>query len=397
MTSIDNYMYWFMQWVEDGKGNAYFSAVNDNNLYKIDLKTNKVNKICQFRGQPFNKQLYRGGLFSGDNVYFPPRMADKMAVYNTITSELSYVDMNENYTGNHRVSLVPNNQGYISLKDIKGNCWFIYRNSPVCVRMDPENGKFDYITCEETGKEYILGTEYLQLGNLVYIPVKGKNLILKLDMYNCSLELLTIGKKEEMLYSLTLNDDGCICMLSYNEPGIVSWDPDADKFRRIADLPLSKIEYEKELIIRSAGDHFRVFPGLDLSGGNGCVYTVEKATGAVKKETLFESYEDNTKYIMNITDDKFWYFMSECGEDPFMTQKGRYVLYDCRNNRISETKLSVPEGETTESMSKRLKEYDKKVNFSMCCNENITYLENRTYDFSCFLSGVLHYDKGTDA
>lgn len=394
MISIEQYRLWFMDVIYDeNKENVYFSAANTSDLYRCNLHTKEVDKLGELRGVAQGNQLYRGGLIIKKRLYLSPRMAEKMAVVDLDTEMIQYIDVFEGMKDiGGEDNLKPNNQGFLSVKDSGGNGWLVFRNSPICLKIGSGDNNLSFYTCPESGRECIIGTEYIIAKDKVYAPVKGSNHIFSLDMSSGVIKLMAVGEESDRYYSITQDESGKIFLLSYSNPGIVSWDAETNHIERIVDLPLKSIAYESDLLIRCVGAVFIIIPGLDLSGVSGDSFIVERETKSIRKMDWFRKYKSFRKSQVFFDDEYSVHYMVPSGEDLYFSVNGRLVCFDYRKKTIFEFSIPVPKGETEKSISDRIRKYQLSLRYRNCYDSAKLHIEDNYLGLDGFLVGLKNDD-----
>lgn len=388
--TIKNYKYWFMEWVLDEKAHmAYFCGANLNMLYQYDLNNNTIEQLGPFPDMPISNQLFRGGVIHNNKVYFPPRMASMMGIYDIEKKLFWTKDIYEGIDKKER--FVPNDTGYISVKYQDERAFFIYRATPFCAVMDFDSERISYITCEETGEKLFLGTEYCILGDFFIAPILGHNKLLLLNMKNATMELKELRMDSDDSYtSLYLAEDGKIYWLNCKNPSISTWNPATNELVKIAALPLDDIIYGQGYLLRSEKDVIYVFPGLDLPGGNGRAFCVDSTSGLVSEISLFQRYKDYIKWNIHSQKGKYVYAMVPSGQDIFFSDELIFVEYDWIQNSVSEKKLPIPQGVSELDIAQAIRNYQEQVRFRYVADNVPIYIEDGYLSLSGWINGLIN-------
>lgn len=390
--TIKNFQYWFMEWILDENAQvAYFYGANLNMLYQYDLKKNAVKQLGTFPDMPVSNQLFRGGVMHNNRLYFPPRMAAMMGIYDIEKKLFRTKDIYEEIDNKERFS--SNDTGYLSVKYHDERAFFIYRATPFCVVMDLDSERISYITCKETGEGLFLGTEYCVLGDYFIAPVLSHNKILLLDMRNAAMEIRELHMdSDDFCASLHLAEDGKIYWLNSKNPSVSKWDPVTGEMIEIATLPLDDIICEHGYLLRKAQDAVCIFPGLDLYGRSGRAFCVDLASGLVSEMSLFHKYKEYIKWGIITQSGKYVYAMVPSGQDIFFSDEFILVEYDWHQNSISEKKLPIPHGVSESDIAQSIKNYQEQVRFRYVTQNFPIYRENEYLSLSGWINGLKSSD-----
>lgn len=394
---MKHYKYWFLERILDEESQtAYFYGANLNMLYEYDLKKKCVRQLGAFPDMPVSNQLFRGGIKHKNKLFFPPRMADKMGVYDIENRSFQTKDIYaQAEDGGNR--FLPNESGYISIKyqDKKG--FFIYRNTPFCVAMDLDSEELSYIVCKDTGENIVVGVEYFVWDHLFVAPILGQNKVLLLNMRDAIMEIRELPMDaDDSCCSLAASEDGEFYLLTCKEPSVIRWDPRTNEIARIATLPLGAITYEHGYWMRSIEKNLRIFPGLDLEGSVGAAFEVDVPSGQVKEESLFEPYQAYIKWSLISEKGKHVYAMAPTGQDIFFTDELIFVEYDWGKSTIVEKELPLPQGISESDMARDVKNYQELVHFRYLMDNVPIYTENDYLSFEGWMRGFLA-EEGTAA
>lgn len=385
---MKHYKYWFLEWILDEKTQmAYFCGANLNMLFQYDLKENSVKQLGAFPNMPVSNQLFRGGVIHNNRLYFPPRMAAMMGIYDIKKRLFRTKDIYAKFDG--KEIFVPNDTGYISIKYQDRIAFFIYRTTPFCVAMDLGSESLSYITCKETGESLALGIEYCILGDLFIAPIFNQNKMLLLNMKDGRMEIRELHiDSDDYCASLHCATDGQFYFLSSKNPFIIRWNPMTNELQKIAALPLKSITREQGYLLRTTEDAFYVFPGLDLYGGAGNAFRVDFESGQVNEIPLFQKYEEYEKWCIVSQKQKHIYAMVPSGQDIFFSDELIFVEYDWRQNSISERKLPIPQSVSEQGIAQAIRDYQEQIRFQYMVDNNLTYTEDPYLSLSGWLNGI---------
>lgn len=390
--TIKNYKYWFIEWVLDEKAQmAYFCGANLNMLYQYDLEKNVIEQLGSFPDMPESNQLFRGGVIHNNKIYFPPRMAAMMGIYDIEKKLFQTKDIYEEIDNKERFA--PNNTGYISVKYQDERAFFIYMMTPFCVVMDLDSERISYITCGETGEKLFLGIDYCILKDFFIAPIHGHNKILLLNMKDAAMEIRELHMDfDDFCSSLHLAGDGKIYLLNSKNPSVLKWDPKTNELAEIAALPMDDIICEQGYLLRSAKDAIYVFPGLDLYGGNERAFRVDPASGLVSEISLFQKYKEYIKWNIISQKEKYIYAMVPSGQDIFFSDELIFVEYDWYQNSVSEKKLPIPQGASELDIAQAIRNYQEQVRFRYVADNALIYTEDEYLSLSGWINGIKSSD-----
>ncbi|WP_288175071.1 hypothetical protein [Sporofaciens musculi] len=390
---MKHYKYWFLEWILDEKAQkAYFCGANLNMLYQYDLEKNSVKSLGAFPHMPVSNQLFRGGVIYQNKLYFPPRMAARMGIYDIEKKEFRTKDIYAEIAG-EKERFTPNDTGFISVKYQEKKAFFVYRSTPFCVVMDLEHESISYITCKETGDVSFLGMDYCIFGDFLISPIINRNKILFLNMKEETIEIRDLPiNSDDSCCSFDLDDDGRLYLLTCKEPFVLSWNPWTNEAINETQLPLDSIIYEQGYWIRKSGNSIHIFPGLDTQGKNGRAFWVDLLTGQVKEISIFEKYKKYIKWSLISQNGKHIYAMVSSGQDIFFSDELIFVEYDWVHNRISERELPLPQDTSEQKMAQSIMSYQELVRFRYVIDYVLIYTENEYLPFSGWLNGFKRFD-----
>lgn len=385
---MKHYKYWFLEWILDEKEEiAYFCGANLNMLYEYDIRKNRVRQLGAFPDMPISNQLFRGGVIHHNRLYFPPRMATKMGIYDIEKREFRTRDIYAEIEG-VQGKFIPNDTGYISVKYQEKKAFFIYRSTPFCVVMDLDTEGISYITCKETGETAILGMDYCILGDFLISLVLSQNRMQFLNMKDETIEFKDLPiPSDDSCCSFDLGDDGRLYLLRCRQPSVLSWNPWTNEATKEASLPLASFVYECGYWLRKHGNMIHIFPGLDTQGENGRAFYVDLLTGQLKEVYIFEKYKDYIKWSVISQNGKHVYAMTVSGQDIFFTNQLIFVEYDWVRGSILERRLPLPQGISELDMAQAVRSYQELVRFQYVTDYVEIYTENEYLLFPGWLYG----------
>lgn len=393
MSNNSIFKYWFMEMITDESGNEnYFSMINSDDFYMYDTNKNVVKKIGHYPLKKSSIQMYRGGVMIGEKVYFAPRMTRYLAIYDKNSKKFEFVDAFEEFNNPYKLYFEPTVQGFMCTKDSNGNGWLIFGNSPICLKIDAITGKVSYVSFDNYCSPYILGTDYVIEDDVLLAPIVGKNELFRLDFINGKIDFLNIGNFDEKYFSITKGEDKVFYLLAYNKPAIVKWDYRNNKITKMADLPLTEIRYDQALWIRKHDQTIRVFPGLDVIGGNNKVFSYSLKNNLLTEENTYVNLGSKIKWPMHSDESKTLFFMCDQNENAFMSQNGKYIYYDWVKNTIDEVNLPTPDEELLENLSLKIENFETKNELDYYYKQNIS-TEGQYLDLEHFIYGIINdYD-----
>ena len=177
--------------------------------------------------------------------------------------------------------------------------------------------------------------------------------------------------------------------MSYKKPSIVTWNPVTGQVSQVFSLPLEEIQYEQDVLIRCTENEFRIFPGLDLTGGNSRCLSIDRKSGVISDLILFKPYETFVKWTIQYQENACIYFMADHTENLFLARSGKMIQYDWEYNTLTEMILGIPLGETPETMSKKIERYELNVRYHSCFENQEIYLEDGYLGLKGMITGIV--------
>lgn len=381
--------YWFIDWVlNENQTEAYFAAANMNGLFKWDFNRNEVSFLGAFPVKEMQNELFYSGMMIGSKIFFPPRMADRMAVYdikkNTISMESLYPE--NPYEG---VRFHPSNVGYSMIP--KGNdIFFIYRESPICVKWNTENNTCTYLTCEKTGERLILARDFVSCGGSYYMPSVESNAVLEVDISVEKLNYHMIGNHRDWRYGsiAVIHDD--LWLLRTDRPDLVKWNPktkDVKVFKNVFERQNQSYVNSYRLI--SKRECLYLIPALNYSGEPDEIIKFDPKTNEkVRYSEVFQDYRSEKKWPTFSFSDKYGYMIFERTEDLYRAPSVKHFYLDLESMTVTDFDIPLPTGWSAEDMHQDIEAYQNAICFRDRSLSGNPILENTDMVLEDFLANV---------
>lgn len=386
MKERTDYQYWFLDMVlDERKENAYFSAANMNGLFRWNFQDNSVALLGEFLVSSPENELFQSGILVNEKIFFPPRMADCMAVYDIKNNEISKRQMYpENpYLGVH---FQPSKYGYISILEKGKDLYFLYRESPICIKWNIEKDTCSYITCEATGEALTLARDYTKWNGRYYIPSAADNSIIELDTDTDTMKIRTPGEDKEWKYGSIAACYGDIWLMRVDQPVVIRWNPETNKIISMEDI-LDREDWEYSncyrLICREKDKGLCLIPGLSVGKSLDDMYSFDLSTGDWEKKTVFHHFGNMKKWPTFSIGNKFGYLLFENfqqQEQLYWLNGAKHVCFDLETETVTEFDLPIPSNWSPEELSQKIDQYQRKK--SKICFETRRMEKRPVYETS---------------
>lgn len=258
------------EWKEDDKGDNHFiktlgaeidgtniwmTSINDNNLYVIDMITQKIRwQACFQREKCTLKNLYIGSVKNEQYFYFIPCMAQRIGVFSKKNMQVSYIDLPERKKNEYTPVL---NNEYLWLFPIffGKEMYRIDLNTRKVMILESAY-KRDLMSFRNFGKIPLFG-EAKKFQNKIYQPCFVASVISIYDIENDCFDYVEVPMKEKGLVAITPIEK--VCWILPKEQGkLVKWDMENNCFYELIymenmssvsqELQFCDIVYENENI-----------------------------------------------------------------------------------------------------------------------------------------------------
>ena len=334
--------YWFQHRIltEDKKG-AWFAAANYNGLFYHDFHRKRVSFLGAFPYGKYANALYWSGIKVKNKLYFPPRYADRMAVYDISDGIFTAMDI---VPGNraYQIDFGQNYLGYIPIC-YGEEVFFLYRCSPFVACMKGARTSFEYILCGETGESLRISADYIISGDYFFSTIADSNRILIFDMKNHELQVKNVGDSEKRFFSIALTE-GFGELLLLEEKGVIyTWDFCSDCIHEFLRLPDSICSVHQPLSFYEAGGFLYIIPFYDWFGNLNRCYKIDLMKKHVEHVDIFREYDAYIKFMVYREQDHFGFFIAPYGEDIYNSE--HVALLDLHiSEGILEKREYIPPG-----------------------------------------------------
>lgn len=325
------YKNWFIECAQSGETSLYFCGANVNELFHWDMKKNAMEYLGKIPMEICQGELYSVGVAVKDQVIFPPRQARELLIYDITKKSFRKYPM---YPQNpyEKIDFFNSYGGHLAV--LFGEfAYFIFRESPICVKWDIANCTAAYIKCPQTGETLYWGRDYALEGNKCYVSSVTQNLMLELDMQTDSMCIHIIEEASKGFQSI-VNHCGEIYLLPAHDSTLLKWNPYLKRAECTITIP--------ELICEGYGDGYKLISCLDqlwfvpyvtFQARENDVISLDTHTGQVTQHAMFSRYKGMSKWPVCTLDNKCIYVM-------FATES--YHIGDlCNRMAVENLKMAV--------------------------------------------------------
>lgn len=288
------YKNWFIECARRGETSLYFCGANVNGLFHWDMKKNETEYLGKIPMEMYNGELYSAGIVANNQVVFPPRHAKELLVYDiTKGSLLKYPIYPQNPFEN--IDFYNSYGGYLAIP-FGQFIFFVFRESPICVKWDVENAAATFIKCPQTGETLYLGRDYAIEGNKCYAASVNQNILLELDMQTNSLSLHKIGEASRGFQSI-VSHEGDIYLLPTYSDMLLKWNAylkRAECVKRIPELTCEGCGDGYKL--RSHREHLWMIPYVTYQARENDVISIDVHRGQILQYPIFDRYKGMSKW-----------------------------------------------------------------------------------------------------
>lgn len=358
---------------------AFFIAANFNGIFKWDMKAGEITFLREIPVIGYKNQLYANGLQVGNKIFFPPRTAKRLLIYDINTNGVEFTDIYLPFA-DHDTPFPNAASGFIIFEE-GGKIYMICRQTPFCIIYDGNTGEMSCIKCDLTGNNILLSRDYVISGKVCYIPVSSANEILRFDMSDETLEFIKIGKEDWKFYSIAvINNDFYI--LRGDRLALVEWNSrEGIKSERSLDEDINKSGFMNSCKLISGNGKIYIIPNLKNGGKNSDVMVYDPDAESVETFQPFERYRDCFKWRVFEMDDKYAYILQNKGDDKFRSAHLTLVSLDIETMEVTE--LDYPDS----GMENEVGEYQRKIAINAALKKDIL-LENPEIGLPEFLEGL---------
>lgn len=332
----------------------YFSSLYINGLFKYDCKTYKCELIKIFDEKKLASILHRKAVIYGDEIWFMPWEAKKIAKYNITQNKIYY----------YEIPCTINELLYIDLVSKNNKTYFIpYKfNTPIAIiNGNTSNLKFmDGITVNEDNiLRKIVGAGVVK-NNLLVVLQDGSVIENKDGNWEKILKKKDCNKNSQFEYLTLVDNDTSMWLCPFEENNVVEIDKIHRKVKKYIDVKDEKYSY-----------------GIVINSGI-VMFPTEK------NRNFLILNENNIMYKhidFNINDDLYLeisYIGNSCKDSILISSnQGNVCEYDLEWNLINKYNIEMNRKEYMEQFVNKLHIDDLKKDY--------TALESDYYDFKMFL------------
>jgi len=291
---IPKYKNWFIECAQSGETSFYFCGANVNGLFHWDMKKNETEYLGKIPKEICSGELYSVGVVANNQVVFPPRQARELLVYDITKKLLLKYPM---YPQNpyEKIDFFNSCGGYLAIP-FGQFIFFIFRESPICVKWDLENATADFIKCQQTGDTLYLGRDYALEGNKCYVASVNQNILLELDMQTNSICLHKIEEASQGFQSI-VSHEGNIYLLPAYSNTLLKWDVDLQRTECVKII--------RELICEGYSDGYKLIshrerlwmiPYVTYRDRENDVISLDTHTGQILQYAIFGRYHGMSKW-----------------------------------------------------------------------------------------------------
>lgn len=304
---IPKYKNWFIECAQSGEASFYFCGANVNGLFHWDMKKNETEYLGKIPMERCKGELYSAGVVANNQVVFPPRQARELLVYD-ITKRilLKYPIYPQNPY--EKIDFYNSYGGYLAIPFEKF-IFFIFRESPICVKWDMENSTAVFIKCPQTGETLYLGRDYALVGNKCYASSVNRNILLELDMQTDSIYLHKIEEASRGFQSI-VSHEGNIYLLPAYSNTLLKWDAYLKRTECVKMI--------RELTCEGGSDGYKLIshrerlwmiPYVTYQARENDVISLDTHTGQILQYAIFDRYNGMSKWPICDLDNRCIYAM----------------------------------------------------------------------------------------
>lgn len=388
------YQYWFMDTVLDDEcKNLYFFAANIRGFFKWNLISNTVQLIDNMNRYPFHNEMYMNGILKNRRVYFPPRMAEQMAVFDLNSNKLSMYDLYDENTA-EKIQFHPSLEGHQIIDGGDEFIFIMYRNAPCCVVWDCKKNRADYIFPEENVEEkIILAKDFTHIGSHYYFASVISNLVVELDIKKKTLDIYKDLLGKEFRYSSIASVDNKVCLITLDATNLIFWEPEKNTVE-IKQGVFKGGDYGHNYGLISKNKKIYIIPLLDNVGDMEKMAVFDTVTEEFTIKSIFQFYKGYKKWRIFSIDEKQGFLFCKTGApgyfDLYGLKNAIFVCLDLNNECVEPFTLPLPDGWNEETLNHtvikcQLERYNEKSN-------DIFLYESREINIEKFLEIVKRVD-----
>lgn len=380
----------FQDIYDDGK-NFWFTAQNFNALFKMDKQTWIAEYVGSFPNEISVGVLYGQIAEHDGKLYFAPRLANELAVFDIVTQKFEKISLIKQGIGNSND--YGSNPKFWMTVAYKGCIFFIGLAYPAIIRLDTKTGLLDYFTdWVEPLRKISSGDGYHFIyghisENKIILPVASANAVVIFDMDKCVSEICEVGSKERKYRNACFDGENYWLSPRFNGP-VVKWNLNTKEYKEYNNYPAG---FEPGQVAFCSINYWNnclwLFPQtanmalkIDVKDGNMAIAEEFMSECEYKGEEIFG----------------FNYLLSMVAEDTVYLHTGktnRFIEYNRQTKQQREKEIALTE-EAVQGLNENCSTlFSKDVRictaYKQCC-----FYENSLFRLSSFLNCVVQETEG---
>lgn len=353
---MQKYGYWFMDGAHDENGDIYFFGTNIKGFFVWKSETGQVQLIDPLDNIDFVNEMYSNGIVCDGIVFFPPRMYEKLAVYDLYKKELTFHDL---YTKESTAwGVGPSINGY-HIEKFRDSLYFFYREKTICVKIKIENKKINYITYPEI-QDIILSKDYIRKENILFFPSVSDKKIVTFDLLSEKYEIL----EESSVFNSINSYKDKIYLMPINENIMYEWNIVNNTKKKII-LPELNADYGHSYLLLEHEYGIMIIPMMDSVGDMNDYYIYNPQNDDIEKHKLFYDCDEYKKWRMLRNNEKiiYMFYKSDNNDhsDLYWLGEHKFICLDLKSMSVSEIQLPVPNGWCDDDISSGIIRNQKKA------------------------------------
>jgi hypothetical protein len=327
----------------------WFIAREINGLFKMDLKTDRVEFLGAIPGEKINGRRKYIAIEKIDNkIIIVPFEGNKLIIYDIKSKcfDVVELDLPKNF---YKCDEYFINKNFISAIRYKSYIFMIGVSIPLIIRYDTVNNKCKYYTqWFNKIKKYAVNMNlppfwknYSIRENVILMPFCQNNIVMGFNMDNGKVDLHFIGKKGNCYIDIAY--DGKDYWLIQNKPGaIVKWNYENGQTKEYIGYPVGCTIHNSEdrfINIVSMGKYMLLFPVLASM-----VVKIDTETGEMIEVTEMEMFHEK-QYISKVYRAGAWYIFAKNSDDgrifALASSKNILIEVDVKNGGIKKHKVVI--------------------------------------------------------
>ena len=375
---LDRYNFDFESWFIDKENNtAWMSGLYVNGLFKMDLKSGKIDYVGQFPWYKKDTTSLYSKVYKYDNkIICLPNTAEGIAIYDITKSEFFKIDIDSSKCEEN---------SFISIAAYKNYVFLIGRSKPVILRINMDTYEVMYINdLIKISKKSIIDSfspcfekDLCVIQDNFYIPFSNSGLLLNFNMKELNYVLYDLGK-DRTFNSICFDGKSNLWIAPRKAGAIVRFNIETEAIEEYTDYP---VDFDSCDI---------TFSGIEYS--DGFIYLIPSKSNMLLKLNENDGSMKCIKYFDKVGKLNAWqrYYFSYVENNLvklFDIENHKIVHFDDKNNEIIDYDIKI-----TEDVIAQVKKEESSLlvdgNF-----ENYIKRESNLYSIEEFLMYVKDYPK----